>query len=57
MDVDNDESTIQAALDSLNGLEAQTIFIYPGNYSEQVTISYEGNLTIYGYTTKYALVI
>ncbi|EPS39664.1 hypothetical protein H072_6549 [Dactylellina haptotyla CBS 200.50] len=27
------------------------IFVNPGTYAEQITVSYKGNLTLYGYTT------
>lgn len=45
-------STISAAVASLSGTSAACIFIYSGSYSENFTISYEGPLTLYGYTTK-----
>ncbi|KAF9464003.1 pectin lyase fold/virulence factor [Collybia nuda] len=45
-------STLQAAVNSLpNDSSARTIFIYPGTYSEQVSITRSGKLTIYGSTT------
>ncbi|KAF8591882.1 carbohydrate esterase family 8 protein [Ramaria rubella] len=45
-------TTVQAAVNSLpNDSSAQSIFIYPGTYSEQVTISRSGPLTIFGSTT------
>ncbi|KAH8736581.1 carbohydrate esterase family 8 protein [Ilyonectria robusta] len=45
-------STISAAVASLSGTSAACIFIYSGSYSENFTISYEGPLTLYGYTTN-----
>jgi len=46
-------STVGAALTALGSSTAVAcIFIYSGTYNEQVTISYAGNLTVYGYTTK-----
>ncbi|KAI0142683.1 carbohydrate esterase family 8 protein [Xylariaceae sp. FL1272] len=45
-------TTLTAALASLgSGTSTVCIFMYQGTYSEQVTISYAGPLTIYGYTT------
>jgi pectinesterase len=45
-------STVQAAVNSLpNDSSARVIFIYPGTYSEQVSITRSGKLTIYGSTT------
>ncbi|KAF8501907.1 carbohydrate esterase family 8 protein [Gautieria morchelliformis] len=45
-------TTIQAAVNSLpDDSSSRCIFIYPGTYREQVTISRPGPLTIYGYTT------
>ena len=32
---------------------SQCIFIYPGTYTEQVKVTYGGNLTIYGYTSEW----
>lgn len=43
---------ISAAVASLSGKAPACIFVYPGNYTEQVTVSYGGPLTIYGYTTE-----
>ncbi|ATZ46536.1 hypothetical protein BCIN_01g11150 [Botrytis cinerea B05.10] len=46
-------STVGAALTALGSSTAVAcIFIYSGTYNEQVTISYAGNLTVYGYTTN-----
>ncbi|CZR66597.1 related to Pectinesterase A [Phialocephala subalpina] len=42
-------SSAVAALGS--GSDDACIFIYAGTYEEQVSIEYEGNLTIYGYTS------
>ncbi|KAJ7483581.1 putative pectin methylesterase [Mycena latifolia] len=45
-------STIQAAVNSLpNDSSARTIFIFPGTYSEQVSITRVGPTTILGSTT------
>ncbi|KAL9712368.1 hypothetical protein Ac2012v2_003605 [Leucoagaricus gongylophorus] len=45
-------STLSAAVNSLpNDSSSQSIFIYPGTYTEQVSITRVGPLTIYGYTT------
>ncbi|KAJ7693169.1 carbohydrate esterase family 8 protein [Mycena rosella] len=45
-------STIQAAVNSLpNDSSARTIFIFPGTYSEQVSITRVGPTTIFGSTT------
>ncbi|KAF8055432.1 pectinesterase [Lyophyllum atratum] len=45
-------STVQAAVNSLpNDSSARTIFIYPGTYTEQVSISRVGKTTILGSTT------
>jgi len=45
-------STVQAAVDSLpNDSSARTIFIFPGTYSEQVSITRVGPTTILGSTT------
>ncbi|KAJ6584314.1 carbohydrate esterase family 8 protein [Mycena capillaripes] len=45
-------TTIQAAVNSLpNDSSAQVIFIFPGTYKEQVSITRPGMLTIYGSTT------
>ncbi|KAF8194383.1 pectinesterase [Mycena galopus ATCC 62051] len=45
-------TTITAAVNSLpNDGSAQSIFIYPGTYTEQVYITRTGQLTIYGSTT------
>lgn len=45
-------STVSAAVNSLpNDSSSQSIFIYPGTYTEQVSITRSGPLTIYGYTT------
>lgn len=45
-------SSIQAAVNSLpNDSSSRTVFIFPGTYSEQVTISRSGPLTIFGSTT------
>ncbi|KAJ7593819.1 pectin methyl esterase [Mycena floridula] len=43
--------TISAAVASLTGTASASIFIYPGTYTEQVSITRK-NLTIYGYTTN-----
>jgi len=46
-------ANISAAVTALgNTKTAKTIFIYPGTYSEQVTLEYNGPLTIYGYTSN-----
>ncbi|KAF7894747.1 uncharacterized protein EAF01_010197 [Botrytis porri] len=46
-------STFGAALTALgSSTAAACIFIYSGTYNEQVTISYAGKLTVYGYTTN-----
>ncbi|TGO13429.1 hypothetical protein BTUL_0070g00340 [Botrytis tulipae] len=46
-------STVGAALTALGSSTAVAcIFIYSGTYNEQLTISYGGNLTVYGYTTN-----
>ncbi|KAL5355700.1 pectin lyase-like protein [Aspergillus floccosus] len=49
----SDYSTISSAIVALgSGTTAQCIFIYSGNYTEQVSIKgISGPLTIYGYTT------
>jgi len=48
-------TTVQAAVNSLpNDSSARVIFIYPGTYSEVVTISRAGHVTIYGSTTNTA---
>ncbi|KAJ6461184.1 carbohydrate esterase family 8 protein [Mycena vitilis] len=45
-------STVQAAINALpNDSTAQTIFIFPGTYSEQVSITRAGMTTILGSTT------
>lgn len=46
-------STLSAALSALgtSSTSSACIFIYSGTYNEQVTITYKGPLTIYGYTT------
>ncbi|KAG6901501.1 hypothetical protein C0995_011051 [Termitomyces sp. Mi166 len=45
-------STVSAAVASLpNDSSNQSIFIYPGTYNEQVYITRNGPLAIYGYTT------
>ncbi|KAJ7262445.1 pectinesterase [Mycena rebaudengoi] len=45
-------ATINAALNSLpNDSSSRSVFIFPGTYAEQVSISRAGPLTIYGYTT------
>ncbi|KAK7040266.1 hypothetical protein VNI00_009732 [Paramarasmius palmivorus] len=44
-------SSVQAAVDALpNDGSEQSIFIYPGTYTEQVYIDRSGPVTIYGYT-------
>ncbi|KJA26945.1 carbohydrate esterase family 8 protein [Hypholoma sublateritium FD-334 SS-4] len=44
-------ATISAAVSSLpNDKTSQSIFIFPGTYTEQVDITRTGPLTIYGYT-------
>lgn len=44
--------TLSAAVASLpNDGSSQSIFIYPGTYTEQVFITRSGPLTVYGYTT------
>ncbi|TEY77500.1 hypothetical protein BOTCAL_0054g00300 [Botryotinia calthae] len=49
-------STVGAALTALgSSTVVACIFIYSGTYNEQVTISYAGNLTVYGYTTNIGL--
>jgi len=48
---DGEFSTVSEAVDSLSGTTSATIFIYPGTYHEQVTITYRGPLTIFGFTT------
>ncbi|KAF7909127.1 hypothetical protein BELL_0115g00060 [Botrytis elliptica] len=46
-------STVGAALTALgSSTTTACIFIYSGTYNEQLTISYGGNLTVYGYTTN-----
>ncbi|KAG6909343.1 hypothetical protein DXG01_000943 [Tephrocybe rancida] len=45
-------STVSAAVASLSGTGSAVIFIYPGTYVEQVTVTYGGPLTIYGYSTN-----
>ncbi|KAG6889856.1 hypothetical protein C0992_003835 [Termitomyces sp. T32_za158] len=46
-------SSVSAAVASLpNDSSSQSIFIYPGTYNEQVYITRNGPLTIYGYTTN-----
>jgi pectinesterase len=45
-------TTLTAALNSLSGTGSACIFLYSGTYNEQVTISYSGPLTLYGYTTE-----
>lgn len=45
-------SNISAAVASLTGKSHACIFVYPGNYTEQVTVSYGYGLAIYGYTTE-----
>ncbi|KAG6821475.1 hypothetical protein H0H93_010199 [Arthromyces matolae] len=45
-------STVGAAVASLSGSNSAVIFIYPGTYVEQVTVTYGGPLTIYGYSTN-----
>ncbi|KAF7304879.1 Pectinesterase [Mycena kentingensis (nom. inval.)] len=45
-------STVQAAVNSLpNDSSSRTIFIFPGTYTEQVSITRSGPLTIMGSTT------
>ncbi|KAF5363369.1 hypothetical protein D9756_001057 [Leucocoprinus leucothites] len=45
-------ATLSAAVNSLpNDSSSQSIFIYPGTYNGQVSITRSGPLTIYGYTT------
>lgn len=45
-------ANISAAVTALGNTQtAKSIFIYPGTYSEQVTLEYNGPLTIYGYTS------
>ncbi|KAL0578164.1 hypothetical protein V5O48_003830 [Marasmius crinis-equi] len=45
-------STVQAAVNSLpNDSSSRTIFIFPGTYNEQVSITRSGPLTIMGSTT------
>ncbi|KAL7629494.1 hypothetical protein AAE478_001015 [Parahypoxylon ruwenzoriense] len=45
-------STLSDAVASLSGTASACIFVYSGTYTEQVTITYGGPLTIYGYTTE-----
>jgi len=46
-------ANITAAVTALGNTRTnKTIFIYPGTYSEQVTLEYNGPLTIYGYTSN-----
>ncbi|ESZ97434.1 carbohydrate esterase family 8 protein [Sclerotinia borealis F-4128] len=46
-------STVGAALTALGSSNAVAcIFVYSGTYNEQISISYAGNLTVYGYTTN-----
>ena len=46
-------TTLGAAVEALGSSKApQCIFIYPGEYREQTTVKYGGNLTIYGYTDE-----
>jgi len=47
-------ATITQALDSLDDASTQSLFIYPGTYTEQIDITRTGPLTIYGYTTNTA---
>lgn len=44
-------SSLSSAVASLEGTAEACIFVYGGSYEEQVTIDYDGPLTIYGYTT------
>jgi len=45
-------ATIQSAVVALgSNKSAKSIFIYPGTYTEQVKLAYNGPLTIYGYTS------
>ncbi|KAF5339650.1 hypothetical protein D9758_015604 [Tetrapyrgos nigripes] len=44
-------STLQAAIDSLDDSSSKTIFIYPGTYNEQISITRSGPLTVMGSTT------
>ena len=45
--------TVASAVAALgSGTSTQCIFIWPGTYTEQVTVQYGGPLTIYGYTTE-----
>lgn len=52
-------STVSAAVAALKSqIATQCIFIYGGNYTEQVSIKYlSGPLVIYGYTEEYVLFI
>lgn len=53
LDGSTEFSTIQSAIDSLVTTTAgtQCVFIYPGNYSEQVTVPWRADqLSVYGYT-------
>ncbi|THU90141.1 pectin lyase-like protein [Dendrothele bispora CBS 962.96] len=47
-------STVQAAINSLDSTSSKTIFIFPGTYNEQVSITRTGPLTIMGSTTNTA---
>ncbi|KAF5341452.1 hypothetical protein D9758_014753 [Tetrapyrgos nigripes] len=47
-------STLQAAINSLDDSSSKTIFIFPGTYNEQISITRSGPLTIMGSTTNTA---
>ena len=40
--INSGPSTVSAAVASLSGTAAAAIFIYPGTYTEQVTVTYSG---------------
>jgi len=46
-------STLASAVAALgSGITSKCIFIWPGTYTERVTIQYGGALSIYGYSIK-----
>lgn len=42
-----------AALGIGTSTDASCVFVYPGNYTEQLVIDYQGTLDMYGWTTEY----